>query len=94
MIASVPSASRSTRSALAETAVSEPHTGPMNVTGKPRKGWVTVGLKGLEGDRLRSLAELPRDELLDERAEKDKERPAPESLAPTPNDGAGRPGEV
>lgn len=44
--------------------------------------------------RLRSLAELPRDELLDERAEKDKERPAPESHAPTPNDGAGRPGEV
>jgi hypothetical protein len=44
-----------------EAALSEPHAGPMDVTGRPLKGWVTVGPKGLEGDGLRSWLERAHD---------------------------------
>lgn len=36
-----------------EAALSEPHARPMDVTGRPMKGWVTVDLEGLAGDGLR-----------------------------------------
>ena len=41
-------------------ALSEPHVGPMDVTGRPMKGWVTVEPKGYEGDKLREWLERAR----------------------------------
>jgi TfoX/Sxy family transcriptional regulator of competence genes len=41
-------------------ALSEPHVGPMDVTGRPMKGWVTVEPKGYEGDKLRDWLERAR----------------------------------
>ena len=34
----------------AERALAEPHVGPMDFTGKPMRGFVTVEPEGLEGD--------------------------------------------
>jgi TfoX/Sxy family transcriptional regulator of competence genes len=33
-----------------EKALSEPHTRPFDLTGRPMKGWVTVAPEGLESD--------------------------------------------
>ena len=38
-------------------ALTQPHTRPMDVTGRPMKGWVTVEPKGYEGDGLRTWLE-------------------------------------
>ena len=35
-------------------ALAQPHTRPMDVTGRPMKGWVTVEPKGYEGDGLQT----------------------------------------
>lgn len=34
------------------SALDEPHTRPMDVTGRPMKGWVTVEPEGFKGDNL------------------------------------------
>ncbi len=38
----------------AEIALKQPHTRPMDVTGRPMKGWVIVEPEGFKGDRLQS----------------------------------------
>ena len=41
-------------------ALEEPHTRPMDVTGRPMKGWVTVEPKGYEGDSLQNWLDRAR----------------------------------
>ena len=41
-------------------ALQEPHTRPMDVTGRPMKGWVVVEPKGYEGDSLQDWLDRAR----------------------------------
>lgn len=44
----------------AEAALEQPHTRPMDVTGRPMKGWVIVEPEGFEGDHLRGWLDQAR----------------------------------
>jgi hypothetical protein len=41
-------------------ALEEPHARPMDITGRPMKGWVMVGPKGYEGDGLQDWLDRAR----------------------------------
>lgn len=45
---------------VATEALDEPYVRPMDITGRPMKGWIMIGPKGYAGDRLRGWLERAR----------------------------------
>ncbi len=45
---------------VAAEALEEPHVEPMDITGRPMKGWVMIEPKGYEGESLRGWLERAR----------------------------------